>query len=152
MNLTLKNVKVSERFSEETTFFSASMYVDGKPVGTVANRGQGGCHEYHWTNPAIAEKLTEYAKNLPPAKGQFGELSYDLDMLVDDQISLWERHKMCKNAVVFRFKEDHELMWRMVKFPKNEGVWTPAHKSALLKQYGDKITEFLNETLYGPPQ
>ena len=42
MKLTLKNVKVNKAMSEETHCFSATIYKDGKKVGTVCNRGHGG--------------------------------------------------------------------------------------------------------------
>ena len=41
MKITLKNVKHYESMSEETDCFEASLYVDGKKVGRVSNRGTG---------------------------------------------------------------------------------------------------------------
>lgn len=38
----LRNVEYSPRMSEETNCFTGMLYVDGKRVGTVTNRGQGG--------------------------------------------------------------------------------------------------------------
>ena len=45
MDITLKKVKLVESLSEETACFSADVYVDGKLVAPVSNRGQGGPNE-----------------------------------------------------------------------------------------------------------
>lgn len=42
MQIVLKNVKNHADMSEETNCFSATIYVDGKKVGTVKNDGRGG--------------------------------------------------------------------------------------------------------------
>lgn len=47
MRLELKNIKVNERFSEETTQFMADVYVDGTKVAYARNDGQGGCTHYN---------------------------------------------------------------------------------------------------------
>jgi hypothetical protein len=46
---TLKNVKIIEELSEETICFTASLYRDGKRLGTVSNRGHGGMHDFDHT-------------------------------------------------------------------------------------------------------
>lgn len=38
----LKNVKINRTLSEETLCYSASLYVDGRKVADVSNRGHGG--------------------------------------------------------------------------------------------------------------
>jgi len=43
--ITLKNIKVHVTLSEETPCYTAIAYVDGKKLGTVSNRGHGGCDE-----------------------------------------------------------------------------------------------------------
>ena len=42
MKLELKNIKHTERASEETHCYQASLYVNGKPVAIVSNDGHGG--------------------------------------------------------------------------------------------------------------
>ena len=79
MKIELKNLKINERLSEETTCFSATVYVDGKRAFETGNRGHGGCNEYHGDTSAAAA----YAATLPPYEGR---LPYDLDMLIDDLI------------------------------------------------------------------
>ena len=83
MKIELKNLKINERLSEETTCFSATVYVDGKRAFEAANRGHGGCNEYHGDTSAAAA----YAATLPPYTGAVGSIPYDLDMLIDDLIN-----------------------------------------------------------------
>lgn len=62
--LELKAVKVYNSMSEETTCFEASLYLDGKKLGKVMNRGNGGDHEYHF-DASQQKLLDDYAKAQP---------------------------------------------------------------------------------------
>lgn len=69
MKITLKNVKHYESMSEETDCFEASLYVDGKKVGRVSNRGTGGSNDYHLDDFSLEKKLDDWCKtNLPKWK------------------------------------------------------------------------------------
>jgi len=52
MRLTVKNYKHIERMSEETDCFTASLYLDGKRIGTAENAGHGGPDDYFFETPA----------------------------------------------------------------------------------------------------
>lgn len=54
MKLELKNVKIHEDMSEETTCFSATLYVNGVKAAICSNRGCGG--------PTDVNFLSKYAK------------------------------------------------------------------------------------------
>ena len=47
MTIELKSVKIAKHLSEETTAFTASVWLDGKRVGTARNDGRGGCTMLH---------------------------------------------------------------------------------------------------------
>ena len=150
MNIVLKNVKINQALSEETNCFSATIYLDGGRVGTVANRGCGGGNEYHWSDKDAGERLHEYAKSLPP----LDELSMDLDLLIDDILRKQDIEsqykKWCKKDVMYRLKGDKEGVWRSAR-PRGGPPWTPAMKNHLITKYGDKIETILNQQLYGDP-
>lgn len=55
--LSLTNVKVCARLSEETTCFTANLKRNGKLVAYVSNRGQGGCNDLDFVD-------NEYRKSL----------------------------------------------------------------------------------------
>lgn len=72
MKITLKNIEYSERLSEETSAFSATVYIDGVPAFGVSNHGTGGCDEHYPLKGQSYEKMRKklaeleaYAKTLP---------------------------------------------------------------------------------------
>ena len=79
MNIELKNVKHYESMSEETYCFEASLYVDGKRVGAVSNRGTGGCHDYDFDRKTEI-KLNEWCKANLPKWSMFYDEEYDTDL------------------------------------------------------------------------
>jgi len=73
MKLTLKNVKVAQFASEETTCFEATVYVDGKKFCRVSNAGKGGPNEYDPITFAerdsfsgLYAKMREYGAQIDP--------------------------------------------------------------------------------------
>lgn len=56
----LKRLQVHARLSEETTAFTADVWIDGKRVGYAKNDGHGGETFVHVTNPTLATALREY--------------------------------------------------------------------------------------------
>jgi len=46
-DLSVRNVKLHEDMSEETTCFSADVYKDGKLIAHAKNSGHGGCNDYY---------------------------------------------------------------------------------------------------------
>lgn len=65
MKIELKGIKIYERMSEETVCFHASLWVDGKRLCTVSNRGIGGENDYS-ANYREVERVDAWCKaNLP---------------------------------------------------------------------------------------
>jgi hypothetical protein len=55
---TIKNLKYNAKLSEETLCFSCNLYLDGKKVAEVSNRGCGGCDDVHFVSkPAEAATM-----------------------------------------------------------------------------------------------
>lgn len=65
LNLELRNIKYMASLSEETNCYSATVYLDGKPVCEVSNHGHGGCDMQRWKDAAAEAKITAYFKALP---------------------------------------------------------------------------------------
>lgn len=63
MNITLKKLRIVERLSQETTCFTADVYVDGVKAGTAENHGQGGPTNIHPF--ALRDRMEAHAKTLP---------------------------------------------------------------------------------------
>lgn len=154
MKITLKNIKTYEEISDETLAFSATVYIDGKRVGTVQNQGCGGCNEYHGFNDELFDELDEYCHNLPPIP--FPEdaepwmkslypMKQDLDQVIFDLVmahktTTWEK-KQCRKKTLFR-KPDEKYQdgeWNIVKAP-----YSPKVKEYLVNKYGSDV-HILNE-------
>ena len=84
----LKAIKYSSSMSEETLAFTAKLYLNGKALGTVENRGYGGSHEYSFDYVALDKRLRDEA---PPKEGFFGEtpysLEYTLELFCNDEVN-----------------------------------------------------------------
>jgi hypothetical protein len=66
LTIELRDVKVVSSPSTPTLCFTASLYLDGQPAGTVSNTGDGGQHEF--SSDVAESRLTAYAKVAPPLK------------------------------------------------------------------------------------
>lgn len=64
--LTLKNIKVHHGLSEETWAYTATVYLDGKSVGTVKNDGHGGPDFHTWKDKAAGERALAIGKEYDP--------------------------------------------------------------------------------------
>ena len=150
MNVTLKNLKINNKLSDETTCYSATVLVDGKPIGTAGNRGCGGDDEFHWTDREAGRRLEEYAKTLPQVEAYGMKFDADLGSLIADLIAKHDEEKAlrrwCKDKVCFRLKGDQKNSWRQIKAP-----WTKAILKILREQNGDKIDRIANLELFGEP-
>lgn len=149
MKIELKNLKVAKFLSEETVAFTATLYVDGKKVGSVNNNGQGGPNNIcidHSKYPGLQEKMEEYAASLPDVPSSVGPLKMDLDfhisLLVEQQedANFWKRK--LKKAVYFRLKDQSykESEWLMIK-----AVFSPMVENHLIAKYGNNLGEILNK-------
>lgn len=88
MKLELKNIKLGPG-SEETTQFTAKLYVDGKFAGDCDNAGKGGPTDIRiWGGGSqeLIDKAEAYCKTLPPLKFSWGEIKMSLEHWVDEQI------------------------------------------------------------------
>lgn len=85
----LRNVKYSASLSQETAAFTATVYFDGKRVGTARNHGTGGPNDIFFDEKKNYEVFREFLAAEPP---EFHE-GYKLDMTGDLFIGLLlERH------------------------------------------------------------
>ena len=147
MKLSLKNLKIARHLSEETTAFTASIYVDGVGVGTAKNSGQGGSNSYY-LEKGWEQKLEDHAKTLPDLKTEYGTLKMDLDLLIGELINEQEQEKhlkrQFKKTTFFRIKgeEYKKDEWRTVTAP-----YSPAVQAFLDKKYGENVERILNKEL-----
>tara|TARA_R100001086_G_scaffold198621_1_gene114940 strand:+ start:2658 stop:2993 length:336 start_codon:yes stop_codon:yes gene_type:complete len=105
MKIELKNIKHFESLSEETFCFNANLYVDGKKVGKVSNRGNGGCHEYdldmkpQGKNWLLKELDIWCKKNLPKWSMDDQEYETDLELHISNLVADFLYTKHIKNLL-----------------------------------------------------
>lgn len=90
MKIEIRNVVHSARLSEETSNFTAAVFIDGNRAGVVQNHGRGGCNDYFPFS--LKDTLDNYCKGLPPVElkglkkpdGSPVLVPADADILIDD--------------------------------------------------------------------
>ena len=144
MKLELKNVKINESFSEETTMFKADLFVNGVKVAYANNDGRGGCTFYssYEGKRVLLVKAEEYANGLPSKFYDFGlgehEIKSNLEGWIDDTI-----HNICKE------KDKLKAEKKILKACDTAIVWGNPNKNNY-KQWGFK--EKINlSLLYNTP-
>ena len=118
MKIELKKLKIAEHMSEETTAFTAEIYVDGVNAGYAKNDGRGGCTDYHH-NPDqkskdLMRKAEAHCLTLPPIKypASHGMKAFDvkmnlenlIDQFVEDELKRKDQKKLEKKMV-------NSIMW-----------------------------------------
>lgn len=144
LRLTLGNLKVNDRLSEETTCFSADMYLDGKYIGTAGNRGNGGCNDYHHPTREDRSAFEDYVQEWAKETGHNG--IEPQDSLVAAAMDHAERLKIAqRNArkgfafTVFGFKglEDwgKSIGMKVWQDEWSVGVRAEEHVEAVVEKY-----------------
>jgi len=148
MKVELKSLKVHKDMSEETTCFSATIYIDGIKAGDARNSGHGGMTMVHIFDPDLRKKLAAFVDTLPTEKSQYFpeglklEVDSYIDTLVEQAEELKWLKRNCKGKTMFRTSDQKSGEWFTIKSP-----FSPAVKDHLVKKYGDKLVEIANEKL-----
>lgn len=114
MKIELKNVKVNEAFSEETTCFIADVFINGKKVAHAKNDGRGGCTDYYpyEGQRELLKQAELFCKELPKREFTFGDITREFDQtlesVIDDLVFAKEKEKedkkmikLCENHIVW---------------------------------------------------
>jgi len=144
----LKNVKIHRDMSEETTCFSATLYIDGVKAAMVANRGTGGVHDIHFLMDTsdLHRRFNEWVDEQPPLDLGSHAIPADVDVVIDrllDQYEITRQHKRwCSKGLTFRLKSDAEGSYRQLKVK-----YTLKLAEALRQEHGEQLETILNETI-----
>ena len=132
MKLTVKNYKHCEWASEETDCFTASLYLDGKRIGTAENSGHGGCDFYHFTTPANKAAFEAYAEEWSnsdevqndPKHQINGKCYADAESLVAEACANFRLEKMAKRALTNKTKGKPDFSTVVVVITRDQGYET----------------------------
>jgi hypothetical protein len=152
-SIQLKNVKIAWNMSEETTAFTATLYIDGAKAAYVKNEGTGGDNHPRFMDRELEKEFHEFCKSLPPhylyddddpTKVIDGPFPMTYDGFIGDLLTEWisndDWKKACKKGLVFRVKSDNEDQYRTTK-----GKYSPELASAIREKYGDDLIDIINE-------
>jgi hypothetical protein len=149
--VTLKSLKVAEHLSQETTAFTATVYVDGRLAGHATNEGQGGPNCVCWADKAAEQRVLAHIGSLPEQTCELGgaetfTLKPDVDSFLGDLVEQARKQKWVKRqttkGLVFRLADDPEGTYRTVKWRSKP---TPDQRdkarAELTGEHGAKICE-----------
>ena len=146
-SIELKNVKIAWNMSEETTAFTATLYIDGAAAAYVKNEGTGGDNHPRFMDRNLEKEFHEFCKSLPPEYLDDDDdepypLTYDsfIGQLLTEWISNDDWKKACRKGLVFRLKNDNGDQYRTTK-----GKFSPELASAIRERYGDDLIDIINE-------
>jgi hypothetical protein len=130
--------------------FNATLCRDGKKIAFVIDDATGGDVQIQWANAgsqgAEEKRLMEFLKKLPAEQSEGIEYSVDpgifVAALVDENATEKRLRRIFRKQTLFRLKEDRtdDDKWRVLKAPFSPGV-----KAQLVKRYGDRLGQVLNE-------
>ena len=150
MKVELKNVKIHRDMSEETTCFSATLYIDGRRAALIKNCGSGGGHNIHFLPGMgnLSRRFNEWVDKQPPFDlGDGQTVPAGVDMVISDLLEQYEtmrqNKRWCSNGLLtFRFKDDIKGMYRQLR-----AKYTPELAKALRQEHGEQLETILNETI-----
>ena len=147
MKCELKKVKINQRLSEETTCYSADLYIDGKKAADCSNRGCGGPDEIRWLSSELEEKFKAMLATMPPFEAYGVTITPSTDTYIGELLDAHETkvqlRRWCAKAVLFRLVGDEAGQYRTLEKTK----YSPAVAKHLRDKYGDKLEVIVNETL-----
>ncbi|SFH27794.1 hypothetical protein SAMN04488020_10977 [Palleronia marisminoris] len=99
MKIELKSIKYAAFSSEETNCYSATLYINGKKIGTVGNDGHGGPDRFHGDHAAFAEADAWCKANLPRWQMNDESFETDLEMRCGQLVDEWLVARDLKTAL-----------------------------------------------------
>jgi hypothetical protein len=105
MKIELKNIKIYSAMSEETTAFTADIYVNGEKVGYARNDGRGGCTDYtvyDVKHIPVINDAEKYCEKLPDYTYPDSTLTVKMtleqfiDNIIDEEYSKKEKQRIAR--------------------------------------------------------
>lgn len=142
----LRKVRINQRMSAETLCFSAEIWRDGAKIADVANRGCGGCNEYHFRSAADASAFSAWAAAQPHQLPDFEVEDQAISALLEDyevQQAVAKLKKRCATKTLFRTGAEGAGAYRELAAPFAIG------RAHVLKQFpsADFINDWTDQAL-----
>ena len=142
-SIQLKNVKIAWNMSEETTAFTASLYINGKKAADVKNDGRGGDNRTWFMDRELEKEFCEFCTTLP-YPGESFNMTYDsfIGVLLDEWIENDDWKKACRKGIVYtkHGEENDGKYWTVAKT-----AYSKSAASHLRERIGEELKEIINE-------
>lgn len=119
MKLELKAFKMHAGLSNETTAFTANLWMDGRLVAECENDGRGGPNAVHWLGKDAKEnekRFSAHVKSLHHEENGKAQQALTEDFfisnLVEEAAAKQWRYNQAKRKVLFRLQGDEEDAYR----------------------------------------
>ena len=152
-SITLKSVKVFVGMSEETTAFTATLYINGKKAAHVKNDGRGGDNYPRFLDRELETEFHEFCKSLPstylyddddPTKVMGGPYEKNYDSFIGDLLDEWmdndQWKKTCRKGLVFLLKDGPVGEYRITN-----GKYSAILAKQVREKHGEDLLEIVNE-------
>lgn len=156
MEFTLKNIKTHK--GREGEGLNATIYRDGKQVGTIYDDANGGMVDFHFINKGERQKFEDYCSQAwPKTEGAkywliemkgVRELSTQdymegfTNTFVDNYHTKKKLDRLAAKKTLFRIEGDDPDGWRTVTAPYSEKVL-----AFIRDKFGDKLVAIYGQTL-----
>jgi len=119
----LRKVLIDEALSSDSTYFTCTVYFNGKLACHAQNNGRGGNTVFAVIDPGLFERATQYAQGLPHAIVQTKQpnaffLPMSLELLVNELVEKAREEKwlrqQCRTAVLWRSPDMPEDDWVII--------------------------------------
>ena len=138
MKIALKNVKIARHMSQETTAFTASLWIDNKRVGDVRNEGCGGPNDVWIEDRELRELFHAHVTTMPDMVTDYGTFPMNVDLFISDLLEKHEHQQWIKRQtrrkIIFRLDGDKANEFRTVS--KSDQA-----REFIRGKYGSKIVE-----------
>jgi len=142
-SIQLKNVKIAWNMSEETTAFTASLYINGKKAADVKNDGRGGDNRTWFMDRELEKEFCEFCTTLP-YPGESFNMTYDsfIGVILDEWIENDEWKKACRKGIVYTLTSHKDGEYMIWKVP-----YSPTMAERVREQYSEtgNLKEIINE-------
>lgn len=123
--ITLKSLKHAPFLSEETQAFTATVFWDGKRIGTSKNDGHGGCTDIYPRTDTERARLKAAADEIKAHAdaGDYSDLDYIVDCAVERDLVAREDKKAIRGGKIAWVTAEAPNQITSVKWPALAARW-----------------------------
>lgn len=153
MTYELRKVKIARNLSEETTAFTAELWLDGRKVADCSNHGQGGSTGLFYVSPEDRDAHEAFCAAQPNITSKWNPdgLKFDADLHVGELLSDYDLtqtfKRKCRKNVLFILTERKPGEYLEIRDRRPSPGSKEALRAHVVEKYGDKIELIVNDDI-----